>query len=109
MTSFSFLSPDQGRLRLPAGGLQPLAGISLHLIFGVLALVVTHPLFARVWSLLRIFRPHEPLPRIIDPEWSIDETLIFHSVSKITVSVFAWPSQRPWNWEAPKPLRLPPP
>jgi hypothetical protein len=47
MTSFSFFSPDQGRLRIPAGGLQPLAGISLHLPFGVLV-VFTHAFFSSV-------------------------------------------------------------
>jgi hypothetical protein len=32
---------------------------------------------------------------------------MFPSVSKITVSVFGWPSQRLWNWEALKASRLP--
>jgi hypothetical protein len=31
---------------------------------------------------------------------------LFPSVSKIAVSVFAWRSQRAWNWEAPKTSRL---
>jgi hypothetical protein len=38
ITSLSFLSPDQGKLTIPAGDLQPLAGMPLHLLFGVLAL-----------------------------------------------------------------------